>query len=94
MGGSPEEFPGRDAHASPMQLAPINVPQTLIIGTRDEAWSPSGRAYFNRAVAEGDKQVSVVEAKESGHFEMIVPTTSSWPVVRDALHAMFRELGN
>lgn len=94
MGGSPDEFPGRYRDASPMQLAPIDVPQTLVIGTLDRAWAPGGRAYFERAAAAGDTRVQVVEAKESGHFEMIVPTTSSWPVVRDALHAIFRELGN
>ncbi len=94
MGGSPDEFPGRYRDASPMQLAPIDVPQTLVIGTHDRAWAPGGRAYFERAVAAGDTRVHVIEATESGHFEMIVPTTSTWPVVRDALDALFRELGN
>ena len=93
MGGSPAEHPDRYAAASPMRLAPIGVPQTLLIGALDSAWGPPGRAYYHHAITAGDRAVRVVELPESGHFEMIAPTTTSWPLVLEALRAAFAELG-
>ncbi len=75
-----------------MQLAPLDVPQILIVGMHDRTWEPVGRAYFKRAVMAGDTLARIVEATESGHFEMIVPTTSSWPVVRTSLRRLFAEI--
>ena len=85
MGGSPEGVPERYAAASPMQLVPIGVPQTLVVGAHDESWGPGGTVYLNRAREVGDDPIVLVEAPESGHFEMIVPSTSSWAVVLSAL---------
>ena len=92
IGGSPVDHPDRYAAASPMQLAPVGVPQTLVIGAFDAAWAPPGRAYYNRAITVGDTEVSVVGLPESGHFEMIVPTTSSWPLVISALRERFAKI--
>ncbi|MEE2845930.1 MAG: alpha/beta hydrolase fold domain-containing protein [Gemmatimonadota bacterium] len=92
MGGSSAENPDRYAAASPMQLAPVGVPQTLLIGGLDTAWGPPGRAYYNRAITAGDSGVRVVDLPESGHFEMVVPTTSTWPLVIAALEDTFAGL--
>lgn len=89
MGGSPAEHPVRYRHASPMDLTPITVPQVLIIGQHDQSWGPVGRAYHRRAVAKGAERVSLVEATESGHFEVIVPSTSSWALVVESLRTLF-----
>jgi hypothetical protein len=43
-----------------------------------------GRRYFEAAKAAGD-DVRAVEAPESGHFEMIDPDSTSWPLVVGAL---------
>ena len=93
MGGSPAEHPDRYAAASPMQLAPLGVPHTLLIGGLDAVWGPPGRAYYNRAITVGDSDVRVVDLPVSGHFEMIVPSTSTWPLVVVALERTFAELG-
>ncbi len=87
MGGSPEEYPVRYQHASPMHLTPIDVPQILVIGRHDRAWGPVGRAYYERALARRAR-VTLVEAPASGHFEMIVPTTSSWSLVVESLREL------
>ena len=89
MGGSPAEHPDRYAAASPMRLAPVGVPQTLLIGGLDAMWAPPGRAYYHHAVTVGDSQVRSVNLPESGHFEMILPTTSSWPAVLGAFREAF-----
>ena len=94
MGGSPSAHADRYAAASPMRLAPVGVPQTLVIGAKDRSWGPIGRSYFERTRTVGDSAVSLVELPESGHFEMIDPGSSSWTAVfaafRTAIAAMKR----
>ena len=89
MGGSPEEFPERYDAGSPVELVPLDVPQLLVIGRRDTAWAPVGRRYLEAAKSKG-ADVKVIEAGESGHFEMIDPSTSTWPLVRDAARELLR----
>lgn len=87
MGGSPAEHPDRYAAASMMRLPPPEVPETLVVGAHDRSWGPVGRAYYEHAREAGDGNVSLVEAPESGHFEMIVPGTSTWPLVMGELRS-------
>ena len=84
MGGSPSAHEDRFVAASPMRLAPVGAPQTLVIGAKDASWGPIGRSYFARTRAVGDSAVRVVELPESGHFEMIDPGSSSWAAVYSA----------
>jgi acetyl esterase/lipase len=93
MDGSPADHPERYRAASPMRLAPLNLPQVLIVGAHDASWGPVGRNYHQRAIAAGDSAVRMVEATESGHFDMIVPTTSSWPLVLDGLRTLLPPRG-
>ena len=81
MGGSPSEVADRYADVSPGLLVPLGVPQTLVIGGQDRSWGPPGRAYHATAVAARDTLVRLVEAPESGHFDIIAPTTTTWPIV-------------
>lgn len=92
MGGSPTEVPGRWAAASPMQLAPVPVPATLVVGALDTSWTPPSLAYFHRARTVGGEGLRLVELPESGHFEMISPLSTSWPQVLEELHAAFRRM--
>ena len=68
-----------------MQLAPVTVPAVLVIGAHDRSWAPIGRAYLARARSLGDSATVAIEAPESGHFDLIAPTTTTWTVVVDAL---------
>lgn len=87
MGGSPADRAERYAAASPMQLAPVGVPQVLVLGLKDASWSPIGRSYYARTRVVGDTAVRLIEAPESGHFELVAPKTSTWPIVIGALRA-------
>jgi len=89
--GSPESRPERYDMASPVNLVPLGVPQILLLGLHDENWTPVGRRYFERAKASGD-DVRIVEAPQSGHFEMIDPDSTSWPLVRDAVEDLLERL--
>ena len=92
MGGSPDSHPERYDVTSPMRLMPVGVPQRLIVGARDGAWGPSGRAYFEHARAAGLSPVTLREAPESGHFEVIVPSTTTWPLVLRELETLSLEV--
>ena len=92
IGGPPAQFAERYAAASLMKLAPIDVPSTLVVGVQDRSWGPNGRAYYARAKAAGDVKVRLVEAPESGHFELIAPKTTTWPIVIAEFKAMFSKI--
>ncbi len=83
MGGSPDAFPERYAVGSPVERVPVDVPQILINGRYDAFWTEIAMSYFEAANAAGAR-IRVIEADASGHFEMIDPGSSTWPLVRDA----------
>lgn len=88
MGGSPGEFPDRYRLGDPMQISPGDVPQVLVVGAHDTDWAPSGLRYFRAATARGDN-IRLIEAPNSGHFEVIDPESSSWSVVLEAAFSLF-----
>jgi|APSaa5957512535_1039671.scaffolds.fasta_scaffold78670_1 acetyl esterase/lipase len=83
MEGSPQTYPDRYAQASIPELVPLGVPQILVIGRYDENWRKVGYRYLEVARAAGD-QVDEIDAPESGHFEMIDPDSTTWPLVLGA----------
>ena len=89
MGGSPRAFPERYAAASPVELVPTGTPQLVVIGQHDSSWAPVGRRYIKAAKSKG-ADIKVIEAPESGHFEMIDPSTSTWPLIRAAAAALVK----
>ncbi len=85
MGGMPEDQPERYAQVSPLELLPLGAPLRLIHGARDSIVPPGmARAFAERAALQGDK-VKVEILEDAGHFELVAPQTSAWPVVRDAV---------
>ena len=92
VGGSPSDFGPRYSAVSPMKLAPIAVPSTLIVGAQDRGFGPNGRGYFAHAKEAGDSKVRLVEAPESGHFELIAPKTTTWPIVIAEFKTMFSKI--
>jgi len=90
LGGSPQKVPEHYAHASPIKLVPLGVPQVLLIGEHED-FVPRGlvESYAQAARQAGDS-VRVIVIPRVGHFEIASPTSSPWPVVRSAI----RELMN
>jgi acetyl esterase/lipase len=82
MGGTPEEHAARYAEGSPVEMLPLGVRQVLIVGVDDGVMPPPEReSYAARATKAGDR-VEIVEVPGS-HFEVIAPTSTAWPAVRD-----------
>jgi acetyl esterase/lipase len=92
MGGSPQSVAERYRDVSPTALIPIGVPQVVIIGGQDRGWGPSGRVYQRAVTAANDSLVRFVDAPAAGHFDIVAPTTSTWPLVMNALRDLFRQL--
>ena len=90
IGGSPEAFPDRYHQATPSRLAPLGIPQIVIVGEQDSDWGWVGDAYVKAARAAGDEQIQLIKAPEAGHFEVIDPKSSTWPVVRDAARRLLQ----
>jgi acetyl esterase/lipase len=84
MGGSPVAFADRYRAGAPTLLVPLDPPQILINGAHDPFWSSVARRYFDAAQAAG-ANVVWTEAPESGHFEMLDPHSTTWPLVREAV---------
>ncbi len=93
MGGLPADVPDRYQVASPMTLKPVGVPQEVVIG-RHDTYAPLGRAYYDAASAEGRSPLRLTEAPESGHFEVIDPSSTTWSVVLEALGRLDSEIRN
>ena len=89
MGGSPDSFPERYRDVSPALLAPIAIPQLVVVGGQDRNWGPGGKAYHASAVAAGDSLVRLVDIPDAGHFDVIAPTTPAWRVVMQSLRDSF-----
>jgi acetyl esterase/lipase len=83
MGGSPAQVPDHYRWADPVEFSPGRIPQVLIIGRFDGIWAPAGLSYFEVAQGRGDS-VEMIEATESGHFEMIDPDSTTWPLVLES----------
>lgn len=88
VGATPDEAPERYAAASPPELLPLGVPQTLIHGTEDESvpYELSVR-YHAAATAAGD-EVTLIPLEGVGHFEPVDPRSAVWTRTLGAVQAL------
>ena len=81
LGGTPREVPARYSSSSPIELLPIGVPQRVLHGTADDVVPFEMSGSFARA----SKNARLVAMEGTGHFDLIDPRSSAWPVVRKNL---------
>lgn len=84
MDGTPAERPRRYAEGSTMRLVPLGVPQIMVNGELDQTWTVPADRYFEAASGAGDA-VERFTVPGAGHFELVVPGSPNWHVVRGAL---------
>jgi acetyl esterase/lipase len=88
LGGSPDEYPERYEVADPARLLPLGCPVRLIHGTADGNVPCSmSAAFLAQGRAAGD-DVSLAELPAVGHFDLIDPLSSVWPLVEAAFVAL------
>jgi pimeloyl-ACP methyl ester carboxylesterase len=85
LGGAPEDVTDRLHRASPIELLPLGVPQTLVVGELDAIVPVEQAASYAAAARRAGDQVDVREVPGAGHFELIAPESAAWPTVRDAV---------
>ena len=88
MGGSPRRYRDRYDQVDLARIAP-SAPQLLLIGNKDRAWAWVGRRYFQLAMRRGDA-VQLLELPEAGHFALINPNSSAWPVVLQSARSLLQ----
>ena len=88
LGGSPAGVPERYAHASPITLLPLAVPQvSRSASDQDFVPRPLVEAYAQAAKRSGDS-VRIVVIPRAGHFEIASPGTAAWPRVQAAIRSL------
>ena len=88
LGGPPQDHADRLGQSSPIELVPLGVPVRLVCGARDPI-VPIDQARSYEAAARRAGDTVVVEVVEgAGHFELVDPRSSAWPVVREAVRAL------
>lgn len=76
---------------SPEQMLPTGVPSLIISGSNDGIVPAAiGTAYTAAASSLGDASVHYV-LQPLGHFDLINPATTNWPLYRQALENFFRD---
>ena len=88
LGGPPQDHADRLRQTSPIELVPTGVPARLVCGARDPV-VPIDQARSYEAAASRAGDTVVVEVVEgAGHFELVDPRSSTWPVVLEAVRAL------
>ncbi len=91
LGGTPAEVPERYAETSPAQLTPIGVRQVLVHGTADTIVPlVVSENYRDGAQGTGDK-ISLKKIQNGDHFDVIYPSSTKWPQVRERILGLFEE---
>ena len=89
MGGPPAAVPDRYAQGSPIEMLPLGVRQVLIVGVDDPVVPKAARESYAAAGRKAGDVVEVVEVP-GGHFEVIAPISTAWPIVRDKVLELLR----
>lgn len=90
MGGTPAEVPERYAKASPIELLPLRVRQTLIQGERDDTVPAEIARRFAEAAAKKGDVAKLLVLPGTGHFELIDPRVAAYATVREAVSELLR----
>ncbi len=85
LGGEPAEVPERVGRASPIELLPLGIPLTLVIGELDTI-VPAEQAYaYEQAARRMGDTVKIREVSGAGHFELVDPQRAAFDAVLDAV---------
>jgi acetyl esterase/lipase len=86
LGGEPSKVEDRLRRTSPIELAPLGVPQVLIVGELDTIVPREQANRYEAVAGDGGDRVAVREIPGAGHFELVVPNGPAWSTVRDSVH--------
>lgn len=85
VGGLPNEVPEQYQQASPHYLLPLNIPHWHLVGALDPLVPASYIEPFIQKAKLQDNNVNFKVIPNIGHFEMVMPDTTSWKFIKEAL---------
>ena len=88
LGGPPAERADRLLQSSPIALVPLGVPVRLVCGALDPIVPIDQARSYEAAARRAGDTVTVEVVEGAGHFELVNPRSSAWPVVREAVRAL------
>jgi len=88
LGGPPEDHADRLSQSSPIELLPLGVPVRLVCGARDPIVPFEQAGTYEAAATRAGDTVAVEVVEGAGHFELVNPSSSAWPVVRNAVRVV------
>jgi len=88
VGGLPNEVPERYQSTSPIEMLPIRVPQTVIVGDHDiPIIIEDSKTYVATAKKKGDEGQLII-VNHASHHELVAPGSSAWLTVRSSVLSM------
>lgn len=88
--GPPDERANRVAESSPIELLPLGVRQQLVCGSLDSLVPNQLSGQYLLAASQAGDAVELEVVEGVGHFELIDPLGTAWPVVLRAVHRAFQ----
>ncbi|HKX30488.1 MAG TPA: alpha/beta hydrolase [Blastocatellia bacterium] len=88
IGGSSGDFSSRYNQASPIELLPLGINQTLIQGVDDNIVPMSMAKDYAEAAKGKNEEVKLLMLEGAGHFEPVDPKSAAWPKVKEAVLAL------
>lgn len=90
LGGTVEEVSYRYKETSPIEMLPLGVRQSLIQGSLDKIVPPELGARYKFAAGKRGESVKFVMLGGLGHFELIAPHSSAWPMVEKEVRSLLK----
>ncbi|WCT79157.1 alpha/beta hydrolase [Novosphingobium humi] len=76
------------AQTSPARLLPMDVPQTLIVGTAEDRWRRDMTHHYAQAALRAGDAVQLLEPEGLDHFDVVDPAGPAFELVVAAAKAM------
>lgn len=81
MGGSPADVPDRYRVGNPGELLPLNVPQYLLQGTKDDQIPAALPARWAERGTRAGEKIFVEMIAGADHLDVVDPLSPAWPKV-------------
>lgn len=88
IGGSPKEYPERYKHASPVELLPIGVHQTIVHGALDIHVPIGISDHYHREAERAGDSVKYVHLPTAEHLMLTNTTSSAWQTVKEEIQLL------
>jgi acetyl esterase/lipase len=85
MGGSAKDLASIYDQASPVELLPVGVKQSVIHGGIDNLVPPQMSIDFAEAAKKKGGNVKLMIIENAGHFELVDPQSSAWLQVKEEI---------